>query len=66
MDNTNHRHLVLELHDGATVATIACLPDPVPYRHRLHTLLAAMTTCPECQAVQAARCAVIDADPQWA
>lgn len=66
MTDTHNRHLVLELHDGATVATIACSTEPVPYDHAQHTLLAALTTCPACRTVQAARVVLIDADPQWA
>ena len=56
------RHLVLEMFDIAPYAVIACTPGNVLFDPRHHAILAAATTCPACQAVQAARVVVIDAE----
>lgn len=58
------RHLVLEMrHDGEVWAVVpACATEPEPHDRVRHTFLAALTTCPACQAVQAARVVLLDVE----
>ncbi len=56
------RHLVLDADWQAGTATIACQPEPAMFDRAQHTLLAALTTCPACKAVQAARKVLIYTD----
>ncbi len=43
---------------------LACSSGYRPYDRAEHTYAARTTTCPECLAVQAARCAVLDAEAE--
>lgn len=56
------RHLVLDLDVDGGTATVACSGGLQLFAARRHTLLAALTTCPGCLAVQAARVVLIDAE----
>jgi hypothetical protein len=56
------RHLVLELDCAQGAAMIACAADSVPFDQQHHTLLTAVTTCPDCLAVHSAWHVVFVAD----
>jgi hypothetical protein len=62
MAGTLVRHLVLEMFDIAPYAVIACTPGRVLFDPRHHTMMTAMTNCPECLAVHSAFCIVFAAD----
>jgi hypothetical protein len=61
------RHLVLDSDREAATrreihVMVACGDVYVPYVRTAHTFLARSATCPECRAVQEARCAVLNAE----